>query len=143
MIEVVLGVIIQAGRILLTQRQADQDFPFTWESPGGKVEGLHESNHNALRRVLRKEIGIEAGVISEHALWCGHFKNATKRVDRQEVFVLFYQVFDWVGTPIPLEGQGIGWFSDHEFDDGLELSEANYRAYKEIIEALRRSNYNK
>lgn len=140
MIEVVSGIIIQAGRILLTQRQANQDFPFTWESPGGKVDGPHESNHDALRRELREEIGIEAGVISEHALWCGKFKNVTKRVDRQEVFVLFYQVFDWVGIPTPLEGQGIGWFSDREVDDGLELAPANYRAYKEILEALRKSN---
>lgn len=38
MIEVVSGVIIQKGRILLTQRREEQDFPFTWECPGGKVE---------------------------------------------------------------------------------------------------------
>lgn len=62
MIEVVSAVIIRAGRILLTQRPDGKDFPFTWECPGGKVEG-NESHNLALARELMEELGIETKLI--------------------------------------------------------------------------------
>ena len=59
---VVAGLIIgDDGRILITQRRADQTLPLQWEFPGGKVEP-GEAPVAALERELAEEIGVQARV---------------------------------------------------------------------------------
>ena len=59
---VVAGLIIgEDGRVLITQRRADQSLPLQWEFPGGKVEA-GEAPVAALVRELREEIGVEVAV---------------------------------------------------------------------------------
>jgi 8-oxo-dGTP diphosphatase len=57
---VVAAVIVgDDGRVLITQRRADQALPLQWELPGGKIEP-GESPVVALVRELREELGVEA-----------------------------------------------------------------------------------
>ncbi|MBA3820391.1 MAG: (deoxy)nucleoside triphosphate pyrophosphohydrolase [Deltaproteobacteria bacterium] len=57
---VVAGLIIgEDGRVLISQRRADQALPLQWEFPGGKVEP-GESPTAALARELREELGVTA-----------------------------------------------------------------------------------
>jgi 8-oxo-dGTP diphosphatase len=59
---VVAGLIIgEDGRVLITQRRADQSLPLQWEFPGGKVEP-GEAPVAALVRELQEEIGVEVAV---------------------------------------------------------------------------------
>ena len=58
---VVAGLILGEGRVLITQRRADQALPLQWEFPGGKVEP-GEAPVAALVRELREEIGVEVAV---------------------------------------------------------------------------------
>ena len=63
---VTAGVIIEQGKILVTQRKEDSYQGLLWEFPGGKVkEG--EEPRGALRRELKEELDIEVevGVIFE------------------------------------------------------------------------------
>jgi 8-oxo-dGTP diphosphatase len=58
---VAAAVLIERGRVLLTQRKAGTHLPGAWEFPGGKVEP-GEDPRDALRRELREEVGMETRV---------------------------------------------------------------------------------
>ena len=59
---VVAGLIVGAdGRVLISQRRADQALPLQWEFPGGKVEP-GEAPVAALARELHEELGIHVEV---------------------------------------------------------------------------------
>jgi mutator protein MutT len=59
---VVAGLVVRDdGRVLISQRRADQALPLQWEFPGGKVEA-GESPTAALARELEEELGITVEV---------------------------------------------------------------------------------
>jgi 8-oxo-dGTP diphosphatase len=55
------AVLIEQGRVLLTQRKSGTHLAGAWEFPGGKVEP-GEDPRDALRRELREEVGVEVSV---------------------------------------------------------------------------------
>jgi mutator protein MutT len=64
------GVLVNAGRVLVCQRRADQPHACKWEFPGGKRDA-GETMEECLRRELREELDIEADVGVE--LWRTEF----------------------------------------------------------------------
>jgi len=133
-VEVVGGIAVREGRIFLAQRPGDKDFPFTWECPGGKVDG-NESHHGALRREWMEEFGVEVGSLYEQAVWCDYFDNPVMRAGRGRIFLLFYHIGNrFKCIPVPREGQGCGWFTKSEMM-ALTLAPGNSRAIQSIIEA--------
>jgi 8-oxo-dGTP diphosphatase len=58
---VTAAVMVEGGRVLLTQRKAGTHLAGAWEFPGGKVEA-DEDPRAALARELREEIGVTATV---------------------------------------------------------------------------------
>ena len=58
---VAAAVIVEAGRVLVTQRKAGAHLAGMWEFPGGKVEA-GEDPRDALRRELEEELGIASSI---------------------------------------------------------------------------------
>jgi 8-oxo-dGTP diphosphatase len=92
---VAAGVLLESGRVLLTQRKSGSHLEGKWEFPGGKVES-GEDPREALRRELREELGIEATV--------GEILDVTfHRYDEAEkaVVLMFFLASRAVGSPEP------------------------------------------
>ena len=62
-IDVVAGIIINDGKILLAQRAATASQANLWEFPGGKIEH-NESPEQALERELYEELAIRTTTVS-------------------------------------------------------------------------------
>jgi mutator protein MutT len=60
-VEVVAGLVLREGKLLITQRPLDAHLGGLWEFPGGK-RGAGESPEDCLRRELQEELGIEVQV---------------------------------------------------------------------------------
>ncbi len=63
-VHVVVGVLEERGRILISKRERNTHLASMWEFPGGKKEA-HETEHQALRREMREELGVEIEVGAE------------------------------------------------------------------------------
>ncbi len=60
-VEVAAGVVFRQGRVLITQRRAEDHLGGLWEFPGGKREP-GETFAECLKRELMEELGIEVKV---------------------------------------------------------------------------------
>jgi 8-oxo-dGTP diphosphatase len=92
---VAAGVVIERGRVLLTQRKAGAHLGGAWELPGGKVHP-GEDPRDALRRELREELGIDV-VIGEIVDVTFH----RYEDDDKAVLLLFFEAARTAGSPEP------------------------------------------
>jgi 8-oxo-dGTP diphosphatase len=101
-IDVVAGVIRRVdGRILITQRLADDTLGGYWEFPGGKVEPQED-----LRVALARELSEELGVVAEIGEEIHRIVHAYP--DR-DVRLYFYEARIVSGEPQKLEVADLRW----------------------------------
>jgi 8-oxo-dGTP diphosphatase len=128
---VVAAIIVEKGRIFLTQRRPGKSFPLTWECPGGCVED-GETQEAALRRELDEEIGIMDADIAD--LEAAHvdveMTGDGLPVGAGPIAITVYFFHVWLrpaSAPRPREGQGSGWFTLGE-TSALRLTPGNAMA---------------
>lgn len=125
MVNVVVAVVRDAsGRVLLSQRQAHQDFAHHWEFPGGKVESA-ETAMQALQRELREELAIEC-VEAEPLI------TIPWQYEHKSVCLHAFTITVWQGEARGFEGQALRWFEVAELS-ALTMPAAN----RGILAAIR------
>jgi len=110
---VAAAVIIESGRVLLTQRKSGTHLAGAWEFPGGKVEP-GEDPRDALGRELMEEIGV--------AVTVGDIVEVTfHRYPSKDVLLLFYETARVPGSAEPraLDVAALRWAEAHELRDEL------------------------
>ena len=115
-VEVVAGLIVEEGLLLVCQRKENVPFPLKWEFPGGKVE-KDEAHEDALRRELMEELGIRADQLTEI------FRHMHKYSDEFAVNLRFYRVHSFTGVLTNRAFQRLAWagmdkLSTFDFLDG-------------------------
>jgi 8-oxo-dGTP diphosphatase len=91
------------GRVLIAQRPAGKALAGRWEFPGGKVD-RGESEHAALRRELREELGVE--VIAARP-----FMRLAHAYPDRDVELSLWIVERFAGEPRSLDAQALKWVS--------------------------------
>ena len=125
-IDVVAAVIRREdGRLLITQRLADDTLGGYWEFPGGKVDPGEELRA-ALARELREELGVEAQIGAE-------IHSIVHAYPDRDVRLYFYEVRILSGEPQKLEVADLRWVTLDELGE-YQFPEAD----RPLIEQLRR-----
>lgn len=107
---VAVALIDDRGRWLMHRRPAGKHHAGLWEFPGGKVEP-GETPANALVREIGEELGI---VLADGDLTPAGFAQNDGAEGQLPIVILLYTCRTWAGTPDPLEGGAIAWFSPDE-----------------------------
>jgi len=110
-IAVVAGILIEGGRVLVSQRLPDQTFPLEWELPGGKVEP-GETAALALAREFREELGIDVEALEGDPFGTIRYRNPAGR----EVEVRFYRARRRNGEPQALEVADVRWVAGRDLE---------------------------
>ncbi len=92
---VAAGVLVEHGRVLLTQRKAGTHLEGSWELPGGKVLP-GEDPREGLRRELDEELGIDVRVGEIVDVTFHRYEDAGKAV-----LLLFFDVTRTPGSAAP------------------------------------------
>jgi 8-oxo-dGTP diphosphatase len=109
-IDVVAGVIRRAdGRLLISQRLAEDTLGGYWEFPGGKVDPGEELKA-ALQRELREELGIETEIGAE-------IHQIIHAYPDRDVRLYFFDARIVSGEPQKLEVADFRWVSHDELMD--------------------------
>jgi len=110
---VAAAIVIEQGRVLISQRKRGSHLEGAWEFPGGKVEP-GEDPRDALVRELREEVGIEVAV--------GDIVEVTfHRYPGKAVLLLFYAALRLPDSPDPepIDVANVRWAARDELEDEL------------------------
>jgi len=110
---VVAGVLVEQGKVLLSQRKRGTHLEGAWEFPGGKVEP-DEDPREALARELAEELGIDAEVRDPLEI-------TFHRYPAKSVLLLFFTAARRPGSPEPraLDVAAVRWAAIDELRDEL------------------------
>lgn len=117
--QVVAGLLVQAGTVLLCHRSASRRwYPSVWDLPGGHIEH-GETAADALVRELSEELGILVPTPTAPSF---------AQIQGQDFDCRIWLLGRWGGTPSITsdEHDDMRWFAAHEVDD-LPLAVESYR----------------
>lgn len=125
-IEVSAGLVFRDGKVLITQRRAQDHLGGLWEFPGGKRE-CNESDEECLRRELLEELGIEVHV--------GELiENIQHDYPEKSVRLKFFRCSCWQGQPKPIGCEAVAWVTAAQL-----VNYAFPEADQKLLEKLRGS----
>jgi 8-oxo-dGTP diphosphatase len=116
----------EEGRILLSQRRADQSLPLCWEFPGGKVEP-GEAPEAALAREVREELGCEVRV-------AGVFEVVFHAYEEFDLYMLVYEAQIIAGVPAARQVAAVAWVAPAQIP-GMKLPPADYPLARKLAGA--------
>jgi mutator protein MutT len=106
---VAAGLVFRRGRLLITQRRAQDHLGGLWEFPGGKVEP-GETFEQGLHRELMEELGISVRVESL-------LEEVTHAYAEKTVRIRFYRCVWTQHEPQPMGCHALAWVTADELAD--------------------------
>jgi|CXWL01.1.fsa_nt_gi A/G-specific adenine glycosylase len=136
--KVVVGILIQDKRVLVSRRKSDQTYAGLLEFPGGKVE-VGEDERSAMQREFREEVGVEVSVRPAFEKIVKHDKKQVLHFHRCRVLVdssgiATPSMVNGQSSMVGQEGQEVQWI-----EQGNLNSKEFLPANKGIIDQLKKS----
>src|SRR5437868_10463347 len=109
---VAAAIVVERGRVLVTQRKAGTHLAGAWEFPGGKV-APGEDPREGLKRELAEELGIEVTVGEVVDVTFHRYDDAQK-----SVLLLFFEATRVPGSPGPraIDVAAFDWVASEQLD---------------------------
>jgi 8-oxo-dGTP diphosphatase len=109
---VAAAIVIERGRVLLSQRKPGTHLEGKWEFPGGKVQP-GEDPRDSVRRELEEELGIEVTVGDVVDVTFHRYDDVEKAV-----LLLFFEAFRAPGSlePRAIDVAAFAWAGVEELD---------------------------
>jgi mutator protein MutT len=126
-VEVAVGIIHQAGWVLICQRRSDDTFADLWEFPGGKLEP-GESPEACVVREVSEELGFTVQPTAS-------FPRIEHRYPQMSVRIHPFLCTPVAGHPRPLQCQRMQWVQAERLTD-FPFLPANARLIGQIIVKL-------
>ena len=114
--DVVIAVVLRAGKVLICQRRKNDPFGGYWEFPGGKREA-DETPEQSLVRELREELELDVTPIRAFAPIEHDYPSIRVRL-------LPYQCECETGEPKPIACEQLAWVQPHQLCE-YRFPEAN------------------
>jgi 8-oxo-dGTP diphosphatase len=129
-IKVVAGLIKKNRKLLICQRNKNQDYEFKWEFPGGKIE-KKETPPDALTRELKEELDIDVKSISYFDDYQFTYANSDKRLH-----LFFFEINEFHGKITNKLHNKLNWV------EVIHLSEYDFLGGdKKVIKKLMNNNF--
>jgi len=125
------GVVINNGKVLLLQRNKDEDvYPNMWELPSGKKEAL-EPSEESLTREIKEESGLEVDIIIPLSVFDYQIEKTDEIRDSTQINFIVKPKNN-LDVKISREHQNFVWVSESEIDN-YNLTESVKSALKKVF----------
>jgi mutator protein MutT len=130
-VDVIIGVVVRCGKVLICQRRESDPLGGFWEFPGGKIEP-GESHEECLARELAEELAIRVRPIKAFEIIEFDYATASVRLHP-------YLCEHLSGEPQPLASQRTLWITPNELNE-YRFPPANDNLILRLIELLGADN---
>lgn len=135
---VLAAVIMKTKKVLILQRNKDEEiFPNMWELPSGKKE-LLESSKKCLIREVKEETGLDIQIIIPTFIFDYQIEKPNEIRDSTQINFLVKSINN-NKVKLSLEHQKFAWISKNEIEK-YELSQATKESIKKAFEIADKLN---
>lgn len=126
------GVVVKDDKILILQRNKDEDiFPSMWELPSGKREPL-ESSESSLIREIKEETGLTVKIVVLLSIFDYQIERADEIKDSTQInFIVKSEGDIKTDLKISFEHQNFAWIREDEIE--------NYNVSESVRDLLKKS----
>lgn len=130
------AILIEQGRVLLTQRKSGTHLAGAWEFPGGKVEA-GEDPREALQREMREEVGLAVQVGEIVDVTFHRYPDEVGAGGGKAVLLLFFEARRDAGSADPraLDVAAVRWARAGELDP-REFPPADVAVLRKVVARL-------
>jgi 8-oxo-dGTP diphosphatase len=125
LLRIAIGILRNTkNEVLLGKRMKGKNLEGYWEFPGGKIKS-NETPEEALFREFQEELGVKIGRSKQ-------MESIGYQYENYDVLLMPFNIVDYVGYPVGLEGQELMWCTTDQLRE-IEILPADQPLVEKLI----------